>query len=32
LNDLSQAIRSIENNPQQFIFGKKQEIPEYPAR
>jgi phospholipid/cholesterol/gamma-HCH transport system substrate-binding protein len=29
LEQINQAIRSIENNPQQFIFGKKQQIPEY---
>ncbi|MEJ0092282.1 MAG: MlaD family protein [Methylocella sp.] len=29
LDQVNQAIRSIENNPQQFLFGKKQQIPEY---
>jgi phospholipid/cholesterol/gamma-HCH transport system substrate-binding protein len=29
LDQVNQAIRSMENNPQQFIFGKKQQIPEY---
>ena len=29
LEEINQAIRSIENNPQQFLFGKKQQIPEY---
>jgi phospholipid/cholesterol/gamma-HCH transport system substrate-binding protein len=29
LDQVNQAIRSIEQNPQQFIFGKKQQIPEY---
>ncbi|PNG26360.1 MlaD family protein [Methylocella silvestris] len=29
LDLLNQAIRSIEQNPQQFIFGRKQQIPEY---
>jgi phospholipid/cholesterol/gamma-HCH transport system substrate-binding protein len=29
LDEINQAIRSIENNPQQFLFGKKQQIPEY---
>jgi len=29
LEQINQAIRSIENNPQQFLFGKKQQIPEY---
>jgi phospholipid/cholesterol/gamma-HCH transport system substrate-binding protein len=29
LEEVNQAIRSIEANPQQFLFGKKQQIPEY---
>ncbi len=29
LDQINQAIRSIEQNPQQFIFGKKQQYPEY---
>lgn len=29
LAEIDQAVRSIENNPQQFLFGKKQQIPEY---
>lgn len=29
LEEINQAIRSIESNPQQFIFGKKQQVPEY---
>ena len=29
LEEINQAIRSIESNPQQFLFGKKQTIPEY---
>ncbi|VFU09779.1 MlaD family protein [Methylocella tundrae] len=29
LDQVNQAIRSIEQNPQQFIFGRKQQIPEY---
>lgn len=29
LQDIDQAVRSIEANPQQFIFGKKQQVPEY---
>jgi phospholipid/cholesterol/gamma-HCH transport system substrate-binding protein len=29
LDEINQAVRSIENNPQQFLFGKKQQIPEY---
>ena len=29
LDEINQAVRSIEANPQQFIFGKKQQIPEY---
>jgi phospholipid/cholesterol/gamma-HCH transport system substrate-binding protein len=29
LEQINQAIRSIENNPQQFLFGKSSQIPEY---
>jgi phospholipid/cholesterol/gamma-HCH transport system substrate-binding protein len=29
LEELNQAVRSIENNPQQFLFGKSSQIPEY---
>jgi len=29
LEEINQAVRSIEANPQQFLFGKKQQIPEY---
>lgn len=29
LQEINQAVRSIENNPQQFLFGKKQQVPEY---
>jgi phospholipid/cholesterol/gamma-HCH transport system substrate-binding protein len=29
LAEIDQAVRSIENNPQQFLFGKKKQIPEY---
>lgn len=29
LSEINRAVRSIENNPQQFLFGKKQQIPEY---
>jgi phospholipid/cholesterol/gamma-HCH transport system substrate-binding protein len=32
LEVINQAIRSIENNPQQFIFGKKQQTPEFGSR
>ena len=32
LNDLNRAVRSLERNPQQFIFGGKPAIPEYNAR
>ena len=32
LNDISRAVRSIERNPQQFIFGGKPGIPEYNGR
>jgi phospholipid/cholesterol/gamma-HCH transport system substrate-binding protein len=29
LEEINQAVRSIEANPQQFLFGKKSQIPEY---
>ncbi len=29
LEQFNQAIRSLENNPQQFLFGKSPQIPEY---
>lgn len=29
LEQINQMVRSIENNPQQFIFGKSQQTPEY---
>jgi phospholipid/cholesterol/gamma-HCH transport system substrate-binding protein len=29
LDEINQAVRSIEQNPQQFLFGKKPQIPEY---
>jgi phospholipid/cholesterol/gamma-HCH transport system substrate-binding protein len=29
LEQINQAVRSIENNPQQFLFGKSPRIPEY---
>jgi phospholipid/cholesterol/gamma-HCH transport system substrate-binding protein len=29
LEEINQAVRSIESNPQQFLFGKKQQIPDY---
>jgi len=29
LDEINQAVRSIENNPQQFLFGKRTQIPEY---
>ena len=32
LNELNRTVRSIERNPQQFIFGGKPTIPEYNAR
>lgn len=32
LEQINQAIRSIESNPQQFIFGKKEQAPEYSPR
>lgn len=32
LEQLNRTVRSIERNPQQFIFGSKPAIPEYSAR
>ena len=32
LNDISRAFRSLERNPQQFIFGGRPSIPEYSGR
>jgi len=32
LNDISRAVRSIERNPQQFIFGGRPNLPEYNGR
>ncbi len=29
LEEFNQAVRSLENNPQQFLFGKSPHIPEY---
>jgi phospholipid/cholesterol/gamma-HCH transport system substrate-binding protein len=29
LDEITQAVRSIENNPTQFLFGKKTNVPEY---
>ncbi|HXN88541.1 MAG TPA: MlaD family protein [Methylocella sp.] len=29
LEQINQAVRSIESNPQQFLFGKSPQIPEY---
>jgi phospholipid/cholesterol/gamma-HCH transport system substrate-binding protein len=29
LEQINQALRSIENNPQQFLFGKSPQVPEY---
>ncbi|MGO9135421.1 MAG: MlaD family protein [Methylovirgula sp.] len=29
LQEINQAVHSIEDNPQQFLFGKKPQIPEY---
>ena len=29
LDEITQAVRSIENNPTQFLFGKKTTVPEY---
>ncbi|MBZ6075402.1 MlaD family protein [Microvirga puerhi] len=32
LDDISRAVRSIERNPQQFIFGGRPNLPEYNGR
>jgi phospholipid/cholesterol/gamma-HCH transport system substrate-binding protein len=32
LNDVGRAVRSLERNPQQLIFGGKPSIPEYSGR
>jgi len=32
LDELNRTMRSLENNPQQLIFGKKPTIPEYSGR
>jgi phospholipid/cholesterol/gamma-HCH transport system substrate-binding protein len=32
LNDISRAVRSIERNPQQFLFGGRSNLPEYSGR
>jgi phospholipid/cholesterol/gamma-HCH transport system substrate-binding protein len=32
LEEINQAVRSIENNPTQFLFGKKQTVPEYSSQ
>jgi phospholipid/cholesterol/gamma-HCH transport system substrate-binding protein len=32
LDDISRAVRSIERNPQQFIFGGRSNLPEYNGR
>jgi phospholipid/cholesterol/gamma-HCH transport system substrate-binding protein len=29
LNELNRTVRSIQQNPQQFIFGSRPAIPEY---
>ncbi len=31
LEEINQAIRSLENNPQQLLFGKSPQIPQYPG-
>lgn len=31
LDEISRAVRSIESNPQQFLFGKSPQVPEYSA-
>jgi len=31
LEEINQAIHSLENNPQQLLFGKSPQIPEYPG-
>jgi phospholipid/cholesterol/gamma-HCH transport system substrate-binding protein len=32
LGDISRAVRSIERNPQQFLFGGRSNLPEYNGR
>lgn len=32
LSDISRAVRSIERNPQQFLFGGRSNLPEYNGR
>ena len=32
LEQINRTVRSIERNPQQFIFGSKPAIPEYSGR
>ncbi|PVE23684.1 MCE family protein [Microvirga sp. KLBC 81] len=32
LGDISRAVRSIERNPQQFLFGSRPNLPEYNGR
>ncbi|MBB4039754.1 phospholipid/cholesterol/gamma-HCH transport system substrate-binding protein [Microvirga flocculans] len=32
LGDISRAVRSIERNPQQFLFGSRPNLPEYSGR
>jgi phospholipid/cholesterol/gamma-HCH transport system substrate-binding protein len=32
LGDISRAVRSIERNPQQFLFGGRSNLPEYSGR
>lgn len=32
LEDISRAVRSLEKNPSQIIFGNKPALPEYKAR
>ena len=29
LEEINQAVHSIQSNPQQFLFGKSPQIPEY---
>ena len=32
LEEVNRAVRSLEKNPQQLIFGAKPAVPEYSAR
>ena len=32
VNDISRAVKSLERNPQQLIFGGQQSIPQYNGR